>query len=90
MIWGKAIMEPFNSLKDAEIWMDQNATIAMRGLSIYLTHGTTKIRCALYWTLPNRVGGYYDNSSAIVFRLRGRLTEDYIIWKNHQTVTDAH
>lgn len=67
-------MRPFDSLEDAEIWMDENACVGMRGLSVYLTHDTTTIRCSLHWTLPNRVGGFYDESSAMIFRLRGQLT----------------
>lgn len=67
-------MEPFKVLEDAEIWMDENASVGMRGLSVYLTRGTTKIRCSLYWTLPRRAGGYYDESAAMIFRLPGQVT----------------
>lgn len=67
-------MRPFNSLKDAEIWMDQNASVGMRGMSVYLTLDATTVRCSLHWTIPGRVGGFYDESSAMIFRLRGELT----------------
>lgn len=67
-------MRPFDSLKDAEIWMDENAFVGMRGMSVYLARDVTKVRCSLHWTIPNRVGGYYDESAAMIFRVRGQPT----------------